>query len=250
MPLSRPFKKNLNIAVFSTLLFCLSSNGFLAASEATPGITSVTHGSVDAAIPPDTPAGQDWRYGLGLPIQLDAATAGLLVNIRQNGTQYCDLEVGTDLIAFDRLDRIDAKNAVPVSRPSKEPNPWTGTPSVTSKYPMMGGFVPRGAILADGTPHPHGGTGFGICEVGFYPADPKQPLPGRIGYQIEIQQLCYDGETFTASPPLRLPHLQVGDSGYRIAGVGLSPAIPDGKDLLFSRSQRRGVRSCTICVRR
>jgi len=219
-------------AIWAMLLGAMT--GLSADVEAsTPGVVGVTHGKVDVGAPPSAPAGQQWRYGLGLPIQLDATTGGLLVNIRQNGTQYCDFEVGTDLIPFTSLDKIDARRAVPVSRPTKELNPWTGTPSITSKYPMMGGFVPRGARLADGSPHPHAGTGFGILEVGFYPADFSQPLPSRIGYHVEFQQLRYDVREFKASAPTRMPHLSIGDSGWKITNMGLSPAIPDGKDLLF-----------------
>jgi hypothetical protein len=235
LAIRRSFAFGVRRVIATFLLVCAGLTSILTEPvlAAQPFIIGVTHGKVDAAIPPTTPKGQDWRYGLGLPIQLDATTGGLLVNIRQNGTQYCDFEVGTDLIPFTSLDKIDAANAVAVSRPSKEKNPWTGTPSITSKYPMMGGFVPRGAKRADGSPHPHHGTGFGICEVGFYPADFTQPLSGRIGYHVELQQLAYDGRQFTASPPVRMERLSVGTSGWNITGVGLSPAIPDGDDLLF-----------------
>lgn len=197
------------------------------------GIVRVTRGSVDVARPLD---GSNWYYGVGLPIQLDATTAGLLVNIRRDGTPYSDFEAGTDLIKFNSLDKIDAANAVPISRPSNEPNPWTGEAAITSKYPIMGGFVALGGRVADGSLHPHGGTGFGMCEVGFYPADFTQPISGRIGYLLEVQQFTYDGNQFAASAPVRMSAdgLPVGDTGWSITAPGLSPAIPDGNDLLFA----------------
>lgn len=200
---------------------------------ATPGIVGITHGSVDFAVPPETPEGESWYYGLGLPIQLDATMAGLMLNIRRNGTPYCDFEAGTDLILFDSLDGIREENAIAISRPAFEPNPWTGAASITSKYPVMGGFVPLGGRLANGVLHPQGGTGFGICEVGWYPADYNQPLSGRIGYKLEMQQFSYDGNNFSFSSPVRYDQIAIGGSGWNINGVGLSPAIPDGNDLLF-----------------
>ena len=219
----------------STVVSCVVLAAFLAtaAEVAEPGIVDITHGSLDVAVPPGTPDGESWYYGLGLPIQLDATTAGVMVNIRRNGTPYWDFEAGTDIILFDSLDNICEGNAIAISRPTYEPNPWTGAASITSKYPVMGGFVPLGGRLANGVLHPNGGTGFGICEVGWYPADYNQPLSGRIGYKLEMQQFGYDGDNFTAGDPVRYDHIPVGSSGWNINAVGLSPAIPDGNDLLF-----------------
>jgi alpha-L-fucosidase len=202
-------------------------------STARAGIVRVTHGSVDLARPLD---GSNWYYGVGLPIQLDATTGGLLVNIRRDGTPFADFEAGTDLIKFNSLDKIDAANAVPISRPTNEPNPWTGAAAITSKYPVIGGFVPLGGRFVDGSLHPHGGTGFGMCEVGFYPAESTKPLSGRIGYLLEVQQFSYDGSRFAASAPLRMSAdgLPVAGTGWNITAPGMSPAIPDGNDLLFA----------------
>ena len=212
--------------------------GFAAGGEA--AIVSVTHGGVDLTAPPSTPAGQVWRYGLAMPIQLDATTAGLLVNIRRIDTRYWDFEVGTDLIKFDRLDKISASGAVPISRSGIEPHPSDGRPSTAAKYPMFGGFVPRGAKLANGAAHPCGGTGFGLSVVGFYPADLSKPMPKPIDLQIEMSQFRYDGGAFTASPPVRYTGtgIPVGDTGWAIVNAGLSPAIADGNDLLHAVSCR------------
>jgi len=209
-----------------------------AAIQAATGVTGVTHGSVDLRVPPTKPTskpeGVSFYYGLGMPIQLDATTGGLLVNIRLEPQPYGDFEVGTDLIKFKSLSDINAANAVPVSRPSYEPNPWTDTPSVTVMYPLIGGFVPRGARLANGSPHPHAGTGFGICEVGYYPFDFSKPLPNKIGYKLDLQQFSYDGSQFTASKPIRMSSLSVGNTSLKITAGGISPALCDGSDLLFA----------------
>jgi len=169
-----------------------------------------------------------------MPIQLDATTGGLLVNIRRGPAPYYDFEVGTDLIPFRSLDAINAADAVPVSRPSLEPNPWTGVPSIAVKYPAFGGFVPHGARLLAGTAHPHAGSGFGICQVGFYPADFALPMPEKVGYHLELQQFRYDGTVFTASAPQRMAALRVGDTEWQISAPGLSAALCDGPDLLFA----------------
>jgi hypothetical protein len=200
------------------------------------GVVGVSHGRVDVATPPNVPANNSWSYGLGMPIQLDATTGGLLVNIRRNGTPYGDFEVGTDLIKFTSLDGISANDAIPISRPTNEPNPWTGVPSTTSKYPLVGGFVPLGGKFANGKAHPYGGTGFGICEVGFYPSDYSQPLPppNQLGYHLELQQFAYDGSRFTASRPIRVSSLPIANTPWKITATGLSSAVPDGNDLLFA----------------
>jgi hypothetical protein len=186
--------------------------------------------------PSDVPAGQVWRYGLGMPIQLDADTAGLLVNIRRTDTRYWDFEVGTDLIKFNRLDGISAAGAVPISRWSVETHPKSGLPSNAAKYPLFGGFVPMGAKRADGSAHPHGGAGFGMSVVGFYPADLSQPMPKQIDHAMEVSQFRYDGGTFTACPPVRCKGegIPIGDTGWTIGGGSMSAAIPDGDDLLHA----------------
>ena len=204
---------------------------------AQPGIAGVTHGAVDLSIPPSTPTGQIWRYGLGMPLQLDATTVGLLANIRRNGTPYGDFEVGTDLVMFDSLSSVNTSRLVPISRPTFEKNPITGVSSITAKYPVSGGFVPFGAVFASNSSlHPYGGTGFGISEVAFYPDDFQLPLPpeNQLGYRLEVQQFQYNGSQFTASPPVRLEQWSVGGAGWEIKSPGLSPAIPDGNDLLMA----------------
>ena len=220
-------------AIFASILIvCLGQPS--AANAAQPGILGVTVGGVNLTVPPTTPAGQEWRYGLGMPIQLDATTAGLLVNIRRNDTGYWDYEVGADLIKFNSLSGINAGNAVPISRAGYEPNPDTSAPSVTVKYPTMGGFVARGATFANGAAHPYGGTGFGLSMTAFFPADFPQPQPDPASYRLELTQLRYDGSTFTASQPVRSGYIPVGSTGWYIGSGGLSPAIPDGNDLLYA----------------
>ncbi|MBN2294841.1 MAG: exo-alpha-sialidase [Pirellulales bacterium] len=223
------------IVVGCTLLLAILVEWIAGVGAAPAGIFGVTHGSVDMAGPADTPDGQEWRYGLCIALQLDSTTVGLFVNIRRNGTPYGDFEVGTDLILFNDLKKIDAGLVVPISRPSCEPHPASGEPSLTAKYPLIGGFVPNGARDAHGRPHPCAGSGFGISQIAFYPADFSKPLPpeNQLGYEIEVQQFHFDGRQFKVDQPKRRKHWPV-DSNWRINAPGLSAAINDGNDLLLA----------------
>jgi hypothetical protein len=206
------------------------------AVEAATGISGVTHGAADLKAVPNTPTGQSWYYGIGMPLQLDATTAGVLTNIRRNLTPYGDFEVGNDMVMFNSLGGVNTSRLVPISRPTYENNPDTGVPSITAKYPMLGGFVPWGAKFAsNGSSHPYGGSGFGMSQVAFYPADFQLPLPpeNQLGYRLEVQQLAYDGSQFTAGTAQRVTQWPVGGTGWEIISPGLSAAIPDGNDLLM-----------------
>ena len=121
------------------------------------GIIGITKGCVDLTIPPDMPSDEIWRYGLGFPFQVAPHKAGLFCNIRRDGMHGIDYEIGSDVILFDDLADIHAGNAFPLSRYEKTAS------SLTIKGPVVGGFVPMGAKMADGSPHPHAGTGFGMC---------------------------------------------------------------------------------------
>jgi hypothetical protein len=221
------------VAAMSVLLLTVVLGLATNAEAQRTGITGVSHGKADLTIPCGTPAGEKWCYGLGTLLQLDATTVGLLVNIRRNATPYGDFEVGTDLVLFDDLNKIGDGRVVPISRPSREPHPATGASSITAKYPVVGGFVPHGAKDAQGMPHPHAGSGFGVAQIAFYPTDFSKPLPpeDRLGYAVEVQQFHYDGKQFKATQPKRRKHWPVGD-GWDIRTPGLSSAIADGHDLL------------------
>lgn len=205
------------------------------AVEASAAISGVTHGLVDLTAVPSAPTGQSWYYGVGMSLQLDATTVGLLANIRRDLTPYGDFEVGNDLVMFDSLGSVNTSRLVQISRPTFENNPDTGVPSITAKYPMLGGFVPLGAAFVGGSPHPYGGSGFGMSQIAFYPASLQPPLPpeSQLGYRLEVQQLAYDGTQFTPGAAQRMTRWAVGASGWGIVAPGLSAAIPDGNDLLM-----------------
>ncbi len=210
-------------------------------SGSAPGATlatgplTMTLGPADVTIPPTQPEGHTWRYGLGLPFQVAAGKVGLFCGIR--GKRGHDFEAGTDVILFSDLSQIQAEGAIPISRNHDEKNPNSspaGAPSIMVKYPVRGGFVPAGAKLEDGSPHPHAGTGFGICQAIAWTADQESVYPGEQSYEyVELYQLAYDDDGFRHTQTERIPY---GDllPGAVLANPGLTNAIADGEDLLFT----------------
>ena len=186
-------------------------------------------------IPPTQPEGDTWRYGLGLPFQVAAGKAGLFCGLR--GKRGHDFEVGTDVILFGDLAKISAEGAIPISRNHDEKNPNSDppmTPSIMVKYPVRGGFVPYGAKLEDGSPHPHAGTGFGICQAIAWTADQNSVYPGEQMYAyVELYQLTYDDSGFQLIHTERIAYDGLL-AGAVLANPGLTNAIADGEDLLFT----------------
>src|SRR5688572_5598160 len=116
------------------------------------------------------PAGQeDRRYGVGTLFQVGPTTAALCCCLRVEGMPVGDFEDGSDVLLFDNISDIGAARAIPISRNEKYIDQKTNQPRIVIKYPIVGGFVPFGAKRADGSPHPHAGTGFGISEALDFP---------------------------------------------------------------------------------
>ncbi|MCD4669396.1 MAG: glycoside hydrolase [Actinomycetia bacterium] len=199
------------------------------------GITGITRNKVALTIPPDTPSDELWRYGLGFPFQIAPRKAGLFCNIRRDGTNSIDLEIGTDVVLFDNLETINAGDAIAISRYE-----MTET-SITRKGPVLGGFVPLGAKLIDGSPHPHAGTGFGLAMGIRHMLDDT----GNYDYRedadrhAELFQFGYDGNAFKI---LRKEFVKVETllSEWDLAGNFVTNAIPDGQDLLYVMIARVG----------
>ncbi len=194
------------------------------------------HGTAhDDTIPPTQPEGDTWRYGLGLPFQVAAGKVGLFCGIR--GKRGHDFEAGTDVILFSDLSQIQAEGAIPISRNHNEKNPNSSpaaAPSIMVKYPVRGGFVPAGAKLEDGSPHPHAGTGFGICQAIAWTEDQESVYPGEQMYEyVELYQLAYDDGGFRLTETERIPYDELFE-GAVLANPGLTNAIADGEDLLFT----------------
>ena len=216
-------------------------SGSAPADTTARGSLKMTLGPADVAIPPTQPEGDTWRYGIALPFQVAAGKAALFCAIK--GKRGRDFEAGTDVILFDDLSQIRADEAIPISRNPNEDNPNSspaGAPSIMVKYPVRGGFVPFGAKLENGSPHPHAGTGFGVCQALAWTADQQSVYPeGQKLNYVELYQLAYDGSRFELIETERIPYQEVLD-GSELANPGMTNAIADGEDLLFAMGGRIG----------
>lgn len=207
------------------------------------GIANITKGPPALTMPTNAPAGEMRWYGVGFAFQVGPGLAGLLCN--RHIDDAGDHEDGSDLILFDKLGGIKAENAIPVSRNETRANPKTGQGEVATKFTMRGGFVPRGAMRPDGSPHPHAGSGFGMCEVYT-----RHATGGILRKSLQLQQFSFDGRmfhTFAKTPTWDPGRLKVAGSGWVIEKPGLSMAIPDADDLLFPAVARNGkVLACGV----
>lgn len=208
-------------------------------SKLTRGITGVTRGARDLAAPRQLPPGQEGIYQLGAPFQLSPTEAGMFVNIRRATVSANDLEMGSDLVIFDDADAISADSAVPLIRGEEMDHPETGERMILGTYPFFGGFVPAGAKLADGSPHPNAGSGFAVCHQRGFAADGKsnylaleKPFEQRV-----LQEYSYDGTTFRI-----VRHEVVKEDqlvpGHLFSQMSVGNAIPGGEDLLVGISTK------------
>jgi hypothetical protein len=199
------------------------------------GITGFTKGTAALSSVSNTPPGEIWRYGGGGPFQVAPKKAAFFCTIWVEGKDNIDFVNGSDLILFDDLSDIRPDNAIPLSRNE------IGESSVTVKGTVVGGFVPFGAKLEDGSPHPHAGTGFGQCYALLYSLDQDGHYDYRKAkdHWLESYQFSYDGKAFRIDKKERtdwktlFPH-------WEIVGEGLPNAIPDGSDLLLSVTAKVG----------
>lgn len=212
---------------------------------------SITRGSRDLVNPPTTPEGKLWYYGMAVPFQVAPERAALMCNIREaapRGQTHVDFEIGTDVVLLDDLSRITADNAIPIVRNHEEVNPQVGEPSIMAKYPVIVGFVPCGAKRQDGTPHPHAGSGFGMCHAVSWPREPKirHPQGYYLPYQnqqsysfVEVYQFSYHGGEFVVAANERISDPGQWLDGYRLGFCGLTPPLPDGDDFLMPMTGTR-----------
>ncbi|MFH1007250.1 MAG: sialidase family protein [Candidatus Latescibacterota bacterium] len=192
------------------------------------GITSITKGSVHLIIPPDAPPDEIWRYGLGFPFQVAPNLAGLFCNIRRDGTDSIDLEIGSDVVLFDDLSALSSDRALPISRYE------IGKSHIVRKGLVLGGFVPLGAKLTDGSPHPHAGTGFGLAGSVHHGLDETGNYDYRQDANVlaERFQFGYDGKGFRILKK-DYEHWENLLTDWDLVGNFVTNAIPDGLDLLY-----------------
>lgn len=184
------------------------------------------------------PAADRWVYQLARAFQLSDTEIGLAVNLRRSGVKAVDTEVGNDLMVLDRLDRIAPKAVVPLNRSEIGIHPRTGGRLLMCLYPLAGGFVPLGARVADGTPHPHAGTGFGMSHVIGFPVDEAGHITIGGSWEIrdpyaavELQQYRYDGARFIVEHTERIAFDELL-AGWQFTSMPLGNCLVDGNDLI------------------
>ena len=175
-------------------------------------------------------------------VQLDATPAGFFVNLRQDKSSGYDMEIGTDF-CFTRdpkLRKFEGFQAL--SRAEVVDPAGDGYRFLMVSYPMFPAFVPRGAKLADGSPHPHAGTGFAVAERLGRPCDEKgrcygkgyvNPLKDKRHDDVEIVQLAWNGKRLSVT--LReAVDLKAFAGELTQSFDPMSGCVPDGEDLLLA----------------
>jgi hypothetical protein len=161
--------------------------------------------------------------------QLDRDHGMLIASMREQGGH--DFEVGNDAFVFKDLKDISAEKAIPINRLDANYHlKSTGAPAVQGRFPVSGGFVPLGAKLADGSPHPAAGTGFVYSGTLTFRADRMEghPQAGKDDRDIEFVQLRWDGKD------LKVIQREFSKTlaGVDVGRVGLTNALPDGTGFL------------------
>lgn len=194
-----------------------------------------------SAVRTPLPLGMSGVCQIARAVQLDATAAGFFVNLRQDRTSGCDMEIGTDF-CFTRDPQLRKfEGFLPLARAEVVDPKGDGYRFLMVSYPMFPAFVPLGAKLPDGSPHPHAGTGFAVGERLGRPCDANgkcygsgyvNPLKDKRHDDVEIVQLAWDGKVLsvTAREYLDLREF-AGELTQSFAPM--SGCVPDGADLLL-----------------
>ena len=181
-------------------------------------------------------------YELGTILQLDKENCLLVASMDEQGGH--DLSAGNDGFVFKKLSDIKPENAVTINRPVADYSLRPGKDSAyLAKYPAFGGFIPLGARLENGLPHPAEGTGFCLSECYTFLNDRSDFLfPPEGDIFCEIIQLKWDGNNLEVTTE-RLPSVIGGLAifGNRLGtGIGFN-ACAHGKGLLFPLAMEKGI---------
>ena len=149
--------------------------------------------------------GRRGLYGVGSALQISPTQALLIANRRVVGEGVIDLEDGADGFIFDSLDGLERLVSTPLARNEPGIHPRSGRNLLMVAYLGSGGFVPLGARLPCGAPHPAAGTGFAIATYVGYPAELPEghPPKGDIHRFHELIQLRFDGKALRVAERVR-----------------------------------------------
>ena len=207
----------------------------MADDQTAAGFKAIIHHGQLLHSPAVLPEGStnDVTYELGICFQLDRTHCLLVCNMDEAGGP--DLCVGNDGFVFEKLSDIRAGSAIPISRPETAFRLKNGQIGYLAKYPVTGAFVPLGAVLPDGSPHPAAGTGLIVAACRAYPSDRHDVAhaapPTTTGedwksYQtfMEVTQYRWDGRGLTVTGR------QQGEDwlGMQAIGKPLTPLCPAG----------------------
>lgn len=191
--------------------------------------------------------GGEGVYQIARFVQLDAETVGFFVNIRKVNSQACDLEIGTDFCftrdpELRKFEGFQALTRCEIIKPAQFNKNF-----MMVSYPLFAAFVPLGAKLSDGSPHPHAGTGFAFgvrlgrpCDENGKCAGYAKPLAEDCYDEVEIMQLAWDGKKLLVTG-------REHQSFYNPAGKftaaydprpPLAGVVSDGEDLLTGLTKR------------
>ena len=130
-------------------------------------------------------------YELGTCHQLDRDHCLLVASMDEQGGG--DLCVGNDGFIIEKLSDIATAEAIPLNRSVREFAPDGGAEKAfLAKYPALGAFVPLGAVLANGKPHPAAGTGVLFSGTSIFRPD-KTTQEDKPKQEVEVIQLRWDG---------------------------------------------------------
>jgi hypothetical protein len=113
-------------------------------------------------------------YELGTCFQLDRDHCLLVSNLDEQGGP--DLCIGNDAFVFQKLSDIKPEKAIVINRAEPQYHvPGKTNVWFLAKYPVGGFFVPLGALMPDGKPHPAAGTGLLMSPCLGYNVDRSDP---------------------------------------------------------------------------
>jgi hypothetical protein len=170
-------------------------------------------------------------YGVGCVMQAAPEKILVIANRRVVRMPVVDFEDGADGFVVGSPAELGAARPVPLLRTEEIVDPENGVPLWNVGFLVTGSFVPLGAKLADGRPHPGAGTGFALATYMAIPQSYDRVLPRHFRKTNELIQLRYDGSQLTVA------------GRFRFEGYGLVPdleirmhalncGVPDGADML------------------
>lgn len=207
-----------------------------------------------------------WRLGTGKAFQVAPDLAGICCGMRPEGMGGPDYVDGASLILFRDLAALEGADIIPLANNDILGDPASGEACMVMKHGLWIWFVPAGARRADGSAHPHAGTGFGLQTLLEVPVGPdlrwrQGDLYNNVirrtaiyafefndqGFHIRDTRVCSrDDMPICPSHPITHQMLAVAVQDrerfrWRLSGAGLGPAIPDGDGMLMPAMAERPV---------